>query len=79
MAVILPHLLLDLYQFVAQNLRLAAKVAPFAEMAIRELANLVRLPGKEQKEHSSLIRSFNEHNYIHLQTQSVMAGAFFCP
>jgi len=34
MAVILPHLLLDLHQFVAQNHRLAAKVAPFAEMAI---------------------------------------------
>jgi hypothetical protein len=64
--VILPHLLLDLLQFVAQNLRLAAKVAPFAEKAIREVANLVRLPRKEHKKHSSLIRSFSEHNNIHL-------------
>jgi hypothetical protein len=56
--VILPHLLLDLLQFVAQNLRLAAKVAPFTEKAIREVANLVRLPRKEHKKHSSLIPEF---------------------
>jgi hypothetical protein len=63
---ILPQLFLDLLQFVAQNLRLAAKVAPSAEKVIREVANLVRLPGKEHKKQSSLIRSFSEHNNNHL-------------
>jgi hypothetical protein len=47
--VILPHLLFDLLQFIAENLRPAAKVAPLAEKPIREEASLVRLPRKEHE------------------------------